>query len=900
MNDDLISLAESFGMTIKTTGAESPWSNGLVERHNRVLSEMLDKIIEDSHCSLEVALAWAINAKNSLANVHGFSPYQLVLGKNPVLPAVLHDKPPALASEIDAQKYLIEHLQALHIARQAFIQAESSSKIRQALNKNVRSYSDAVYCHGDLVYCKRLDSPKWKGPASVLGKEGQQVLLKHGGRYIRVHPCRLTHVVQQAAMKKEGPEENVSGSKPYKQTLNNIQEPSGDKQKAIMCFDSDDENTLINQSNDLIDFTRDLVTVPTEAESTNQIPESAVVEPATLQPETVNIESDILPAQQQPNVKFELPSPEPIPSELNMSNNEPTPSVMPSKLSANDVIEITKPDHEAMKVKLLSRSGKVGKSGINKWSQSWNVITPSGLITSIDLKRDVTSWTYICQDITTPEQELISNEIYQAEIANDISEAKGAELDSWIKQEVYDEVEDKGQNCISVRWVITPKLVDGKMITKARLVAKGFQEVQDFRTDSPTCARESLCLMTAIVASNKWQIESIDVKTAFLQGRKLERSVFLRPPPEAKTSKVWHLRKCVYGLADAPREFYLRLRQELTNLQLQPCELDQGLFTYFSNDILSGILICHVDDILYGGTDQFCRDVIPKLENTFEIGTRNSESFVYIGISLKQSPDYSMLVNQRSFADSIKLLDIPKGRRDTEPVTEEEKQQLRAAIGQLNWISGMTRPDISFDLCQLSTNVKHTKVSDMSYANKVIKRAQMEPLYIAVPPLNLKKLHIVTYADASFNNLPESGSQGGNIIFLTDGERSTPLQWTSSRIRRVVRSTICAEALSASNACDSSLYLAKLVQTIMNKPKLTSVKCITDNKSLHDSISTSKPSSEQRLRLDISALREMKSKKEIDFRWVKGQDQLSDCLTKKGASSKTLREALSLGRLPCH
>ena len=94
------------------------------------------------------------------------------------------------------------------------------------------------------------------------------------------------------------------------------------------------------------------------------------------------------------------------------------------------------------------------------------MITPSGLITSIDLKRNVTSWTYICQDITTPEEELTSNEIYQAEIANDISEAKGAELDSWMKQEVYDEVEDKGQNCISVRWVITPKLVDGKIITR--------------------------------------------------------------------------------------------------------------------------------------------------------------------------------------------------------------------------------------------------------------------------------------------------------------------------------------------------------------------------------------------------------------------------------------------------
>ena len=75
---------------------------------------------------------------------------------------------------------------------------------------------------------------------------------------------------------------------------------------------------------------------------------------------------------------------------------------------------------------------------------------------------------------------------------------------------------------------------------------------------------------------------------------------------------------------------------------------------------------------------------------------------------------------------------------------------------------------------------------------------------------------------------------------------------------------------------------------------------MTDNRSLFEAISTSKPSSEQRLRLDISALREMQNKSEIKFQWVKGQEQLSDCLTKKGASSKTLREALSLGRLPQH
>ena len=38
---------------------------------------------------------------------------------------------------------------------------------------------------------KHKDSNKWKGPGKIIGKEDKQILLKHGGYYIRVHPCSL-------------------------------------------------------------------------------------------------------------------------------------------------------------------------------------------------------------------------------------------------------------------------------------------------------------------------------------------------------------------------------------------------------------------------------------------------------------------------------------------------------------------------------------------------------------------------------------------------------------------------------------------------------------------------------------------------------------------------------------
>ena len=76
-----------------------------------------------------------------------------------------------------------------------------------------------------------------------------------------------------------------------------------------------------------------------------------------------------------------------------------------------------------------------------------------------------------------------------------------------------------------MRWVISLKVVDGNNITKARLCAREFEELQDFPTDSPCCSRIGVRSIFALIASQNWNISSTDVKTAFLQGRKIERIV---------------------------------------------------------------------------------------------------------------------------------------------------------------------------------------------------------------------------------------------------------------------------------------------------------------------------------------------------------------------------------------
>ena len=94
--------------------------------------------------------------------------------------------------------------------------------------------------------------------------------------------------------------------------------------------------------------------------------------------------------------------------------------------------------------------------------------------------------------------------------------------------DVYEWVDDNGQNAVSSRRVLTEKdLVDGKSIVKARLVAHGFEESLVERIDSPTCSKHSLRMLFSTASTLNWDVKSIDIKAAFLQGDELDRDVSL-------------------------------------------------------------------------------------------------------------------------------------------------------------------------------------------------------------------------------------------------------------------------------------------------------------------------------------------------------------------------------------
>ena len=79
-------------------------------------------------------------------------------------------------------------------------------------------------------------------------------------------------------------------------------------------------------------------------------------------------------------------------------------------------------------------------------------------------------------------------------------------------------------------------------------------------------------LLLLQAAQRQWQLRSMDIKAAYLQGRKLDRVVFVRPPPEAcePDDVVWRLETGAYGLCDAARVWYDRVRAVLEETWVYP------------------------------------------------------------------------------------------------------------------------------------------------------------------------------------------------------------------------------------------------------------------------------------------------------------------------------------------
>ena len=114
---------------------------------------------------------------------------------------------------------------------------------------------------------------------------------------------------------------------------------------------------------------------------------------------------------------------------------------------------------------------------------------------------------------------------------------------------------------ITKKWVFVRKYdKDGNLQKyKACLVARGFSQMPDMdfnETFSPVVQLETICVILALAVAEDWEIQQLDMKGAYLNG-KLKEIIYMDQPQGHSDgmSQVCYLIKTLYGLKQSSWEW---------------------------------------------------------------------------------------------------------------------------------------------------------------------------------------------------------------------------------------------------------------------------------------------------------------------------------------------------------
>ena len=135
-----------------------------------------------------------------------------------------------------------------------------------------------------------------------------------------------------------------------------------------------------------------------------------------------------------------------------------------------------------------------------------------------------------------------------------------------------------------------------------------------------------------------------------------------------------------------------------------------------------GVVLVHVDDFLWGDSEDFKTKVMDPLKKKFKVSTESDNCFKYVSFEIKQDKKEA-LVSQKEYAKSIKAIAV-QGFSGDRLFDQTEKRLYRGIIGQLGWASIMTRPDTSLECCQLNTVQSEPMPTDLKRTNTVLRDFQ--------------------------------------------------------------------------------------------------------------------------------------------------------------------------------
>ena len=412
--------------------------------------------------------------------------------------------------------------------------------------------------------------------------------------------------------------------------------------------------------------------------------------------------------------------------------------------------------------------------------------------------------------------------------------AMAEELQSLLSSNTWDLVSlPVGAKAVPVKWVFKIKRDQNGSVTrfKARLVVQGFRQQQGVDFDevfAPTSKHTTLRLLLAIAAANDLEIQQLDIKTAFLNGF-LEEQVYVKQPPGfplGSPDLVCHLNKALYGLRQAPRAWFTRLKQELVGMGFTPSESDPALFTYHSKDAVFYLLVW-VDDFLYAyppSSSSLALSLLDQLKEIFDVQVIGNVSY-FLGMEvIRDRTEHTIKLCQRQYIIDLVL---QYGQQDAKPrpvpmdpsfkptadgiLLDVSQFQYSSLVGSLLYAAVCTRPDIAYAvgvLCRFMAAPTTQHWDAAIWLLRYLHGTSQHGLVYG------QQSFLQGYCDADYAGDLNSRKSTTGLIFVFN---KAPISWSSRLQPTVALSTAEAEYMAAADAVKEALWLRKLLMDF-NQP----------------------------------------------------------------------------------
>ena len=870
-------LLLAHGVDIRRIGAQAPHQLGIGERHGGLLKAIMKKAIHNRQLAgaeaMSALCAEASRVKNVTINLGGFSPAQWVLGHTPTdwSSLVSHDGERQLGlhqnlvdmeEEKTPQESFMIQLLIRQAAKEAFMQVDSSQKIRKAMLRKAAPIR-GPYRVGNMVNFERKG--KWYGPARVLAYEGRASLwLVHGGVTILVAETSCRPSSSEEIFKKNILEQRPIRKRRY-QLISPDEEEDNPMEQVPFSRDGDEARHLrprFDGQAPYVDVADAPTVMPLDTPGQEQpAPPGMAAIPGGLADGPADHGAPQLP---------ELPEPSPDPdfevfTPPRIEDDDLVPSLSTSDTSGQPENEVS-PETTMSEVTSTSNTapglppGLPQPSALPVQHQQPHQV-PAGTLnealrnpgcldghprsyvaykedkqfafvaTRGDKKVTTKVKKYAKRNQKTGAGREVIYDKQEPEIQKKLDASRLKEWNNWktytngkwISEAELQQMkkEHPELKVIPTRWVEVDKAEVGQEpVMKSRIVVRGdLEDASRMRTDSPTCSQLMLSTVLTMAACRDVDLWAGDISAAFLQGSAMDRILVLKMPkglPEEDQGEYYVVSTTVYGTKDGPRGWYKNLHTTTMKVGLRPVPHEQAAFVLNDeNGGIAGLAIVHVDDILWTGR-KLMEEKMQEIINIYKFGKVEKNDFKYCGRQIVKDST-GVHVTCPSLIDRVKPIYMSTAERKNKQgaVTESYRLQLRSVIGSLAWLARVCRPDLAYSVNYLQSRVSQATYGDVAFANKVIAIARASKnvgLHYPLKAFDFDKAAIVGLQDASFANdseVNEAGktsgfrSQSGRLLCLSGPDFKTSrqgplllLDWHSTTVKRVCRSTLQAETLS--------------------------------------------------------------------------------------------------------